>query len=46
VEHDHVDFSKTAKTFFTDLGAELNFTFDVTTDWTNLNDTLLRNYQV
>jgi len=46
VERDHVDFSKQVRAFFTQLSDEKNFTFDVTTDWTNLNDTLLRNYQV
>lgn len=46
VERDHVDFSKHVRAFFTQLSDEKNFTFDVTTDWTNLNDTLLRNYQV
>src|SRR6267378_768541 len=46
VERDHVDFSKQVRAFFAQLSDEKNFTFDVTTDWTNLNDTLLRNYQV
>ena len=46
VERDHVDFSKDLRAFFSTLADEKNFTFDVTTDWTNLNDTLLRNYQV
>ena len=46
VEHDHVDFSKDARSFFSALSDKMNFTFDVTKDWTNLNDTLLRNYQV
>lgn len=46
VERDHVDFSKDIRAFFTEAGEEKNFTFDVTKDWTNLNDTLLRNYQV
>src|SRR5690242_5749779 len=46
VERDHVDFSKQLRAFMTDLSDQKNFTFDVTTDWTNLNDTLLRNYQV
>src|SRR5689334_5410282 len=46
VEHDHQDFSKDVRAFFTQLSAERNFTFDVTKDWTNLNDTLLRNYDV
>ena len=46
VESDHVDFSKDLRAFLTKLSDEENFTVDVTTDWTNLNDTLLRNYQV
>ena len=46
VERDHVDFSKQVRAFFTELSDEKNFTFDVTTDWTNLNDTLLKNSQV
>lgn len=46
VERDHVDFAKNLRSFMNDLSDERNFTFDVTTDWTNLNDTLLRNYQV
>ena len=46
VEPDHVDFAKQLRTFMNDLSDERNFTFDVTTDWTNLNDTLLKNYQV
>lgn len=46
VEGDHVEFAKKLKVFMTDLSDERNFTFDVTTDWSNLNDTLLRNYQV
>lgn len=46
VEQDHQDFSKDIRSYFTGLGDEQHFTFDVTKDWTNLNDTLLRNYQV
>jgi type 1 glutamine amidotransferase len=46
VERDHVDFSKDLRAFFSALADEKNFTFDITTDWTNLNDTLLRNYQI
>jgi len=46
VERDHVDFSKDVRAFFTTLSEEMNFTFDATKDWTNLNDTLLRNYQI
>lgn len=46
VERDHVDFSKDLRSFFTELSDQVNFTFDVTRDWTNLNDTLLKNYDV
>src|ERR1700754_1821614 len=46
VEGDHVTFAKELRSFMSDMSDERNFTFDVTTDWTNLNDTLLRNYQV
>lgn len=46
VERDHVDFAKQLRSFFTDVSDQKNFTFDVTTDWTNLNDTLVKNYQV
>jgi formylglycine-generating enzyme required for sulfatase activity len=46
VEKDHVDFARQLRSFMNDLADERNFTFDATSDWTNLNDTLLRNYQV
>lgn len=46
VERDHLDFSSDLRAFLTNLSARKNFTFDTTTDWTNLNDTLLSNYQV
>ncbi len=46
VERDHVEFSNDLRAHFSDLCDKLNFTFDVTKDWTNLNDTLLKNYQV
>jgi formylglycine-generating enzyme required for sulfatase activity len=46
VESDHVDFSNDARAFFKNLAAENNFTFDVTSDWTNCNDAYLSNYQV
>src|SRR6476620_10382180 len=45
VESDHVDFSNDVRAFLKNLSVQRNFTFDATTDWTNLNDTLLRNYQ-
>ena len=46
VEPDHVDFAKDLRAFYTRLADENNFTVDVTRDWTNLNDTLLKNYNV
>lgn len=46
VERDHLDFSRQVRAFFTELSDANNFTFDETTDWTNLNDTLLKNYDV
>ncbi|MEJ0033583.1 MAG: ThuA domain-containing protein [Bacteroidota bacterium] len=46
VESEHVDFARQLRSFMNDLADERNFTFDATSDWTNLNDTLLRNYQV
>ncbi|GGN12418.1 hypothetical protein GCM10010967_55600 [Dyadobacter beijingensis] len=46
VEADHIDFSDDARSFFTRLGAENHFTFDVTTDWTNCNDAVLGDYQI
>lgn len=46
VEADHVDFSNDLRVFMKTLSVQQNFTFDATTDWTNLNDTLLSNYQV
>jgi formylglycine-generating enzyme required for sulfatase activity len=46
VESDHVNFSNDLRAFMKNLAVEQNFTFDATTDWTNLNDTLLSNYQV
>ena len=46
VEPDHVDFAKDLRVFYTRVADENNFTFDVTKDWTNLNDTLLKNYNV
>jgi uncharacterized protein len=46
VEPDHVAFSKDLRAYFAEVADTADFTFDTTTDWTNLNDTLLRNYQV
>lgn len=43
---DHVDFAKDALYFFELIAEQQNFTFDATTDWTNLNDNYLANYDV
>lgn len=46
VESDHVDFARDCISFYTQLAAEQNFMFEVTTDWKKLNPGNLRNYQV
>jgi type 1 glutamine amidotransferase len=46
VESDHVDFANDAIKFYTKMAAEKDFVFDVTTDWEQLNDDNLKNYQV
>lgn len=46
VEAEHVDFAKELRTYLSALGVEKGFTFDATTDWTNMNEKLLKNYQV
>ncbi|MDB5287730.1 MAG: ThuA protein [Mucilaginibacter sp.] len=46
VEPDHVDFAKDAIKFYTKMAAEKNFAFDTSTNWENLNDENLKNYQV
>lgn len=46
VEPDHVNFSKDAIQFFTQLAAKDNFIFDTTTRWEDLNDEKLKDYQV
>ncbi|MDP4248719.1 MAG: ThuA domain-containing protein [Bacteroidota bacterium] len=45
VESDHVDFAKDAIRFYSRLAAEKNFVFDTTTNWENLNEVNLKNYQ-
>jgi formylglycine-generating enzyme required for sulfatase activity len=42
---DHVSFSNDIRAFFKNLSVEKKFTFDATTDWTNLNEKFLSNYQ-
>ena len=45
-ETDHVLFAQDALKFFGSLAQKDNFVFDSTTDWHNLNETYLRNYQL
>ncbi|MEJ1240947.1 ThuA domain-containing protein [Chryseolinea sp. T2] len=45
-EMDHVDFARDGLYFFDLIAAQQQFTFDATTDWTNLNDNYLANYDV
>jgi type 1 glutamine amidotransferase len=45
-EGDHVLFTETALAFFRDLAAREGFTFDVTTDWNDLNAAKLAGYHV
>jgi type 1 glutamine amidotransferase len=46
VEPDHVDFARDAIQFYTKMAAEKGFAFDTTSNWDNLNDANLKNYQV
>jgi uncharacterized protein len=46
VEPDHVDFANDALVYFKHLAAAKNFQFDTTTDWSKMNATVLRKYQV
>jgi type 1 glutamine amidotransferase len=46
VEMDHVLFANDALYFLRLIAQQNNFSFDATSDWTNLNDTYLSNYQV
>ena len=45
-EMDHVNFAMDALYFFDLIAQQQEFTFDATTDWTNLNDDYLANYDV
>jgi len=45
-EGDHVLFAQDALRFFAALAQKHNFVFDATTDWRNLNETFLKNYQL
>jgi uncharacterized protein len=46
VEPDHVEFAKDAIQFYIKMAAEKGFAFDTTSNWDNLNDVNLKNYQV
>ena len=46
VESDHVDFANDAIKFYSDLAARKHFVFDTTTNWGNINDEFLKNYQL
>lgn len=46
VEMDHANFANDALYFFRLTAGQQNFTFDSTTDWTNMNDAFLSNYQI
>ncbi|WP_162852803.1 ThuA domain-containing protein [Dinghuibacter silviterrae] len=45
VEPDHVDFARDAIQFYSDLAVRRHFVFDTTSDWANMNDDFLKNYQ-
>lgn len=45
VEQDHIDFANGAMRFYSKLAAEKNFEFDTTSNWENLNEANLKNYQ-
>ena len=45
-EPDHVQFAEGALKFFAAIAPKDNFTFDATTDWENLNDAYLKQYQL
>ena len=45
-ESDHVQFAQDALKFFGSLAQKHNFVFDSTTDWHNLNENYLKNYQL
>src|ERR1700722_16280731 len=45
-EPDHFQFAEGGLNFFSGLGGKDSFTFDATRDWTNLNDSHLKKYQL
>lgn len=42
----HISFVHEANTWFPTIADKYNFTYDTTTNWTNLNEEFLSNYQV
>jgi len=46
VEPDHIHFANDAISFFSGLAKRKNFQFDTTTDWSQLKDEVLKDYQV
>jgi uncharacterized protein len=46
VENDHVDFANNIIPFYRQLALRDNFSFDTTTNWSNLNDEVLKKYEV
>jgi len=46
VESDHVDFANNAIGYYKELAAQKNFVFDTTTNWQNMNDEFVNNYQL
>jgi type 1 glutamine amidotransferase len=46
VEQDHVDFALQAIPFFKSMGQRDHFDFETTTNWNDLNSTVLKKYQI
>ncbi|MBB6143585.1 type 1 glutamine amidotransferase [Silvibacterium bohemicum] len=46
VEQDHVDFAQQAIPFFKDLAKKDHFDFETTSNWDDMNPTVLKQYQV
>jgi YVTN family beta-propeller protein len=46
IEPDHVQFAQDAVRFFSTIAVKDNFTFDSTTDWAQLNESNLKQYQL
>jgi YVTN family beta-propeller protein len=46
VEPDHVLFAEGALKFFSDISKKNNFTFDATSNWDDMNDSNLKQYEV